>query len=1528
MNRILSSLLLLPLALGAADFRLVNIFPYSPGNEAQVAADMKAYAARTGERETLYSLSFHPEGKPARVKADQLLDSYRKLNAALKGSDVRLGVLIQSVLGHWPRHDEHSESWDCTVTVRGKTTPRFCPDSPGFRDYVTYFVTELAKERPAFVLGDDDIHFKDECCCRLHAAKFNALMGTDYGPEELAKAVDASRTGDPVWSAFLRIQRESMTGLCAHIRAAIDAVDPTIPAGMCMSGAEYRFIGDLAAAIAAKGQRPWARIANTGDYREYRDLDFSDYSSRSLMFAAIYGGACDLYDESDVFPHTLWYRSSSCLHAKLTTAQMAGLQGGLVWFAGAHKGGSPVADEYMRVLERNRGFRRAFGAAIEGTRLDGFSVFVPTNFPNWHFTGKDFSSREGFLASAHWGRDFGGVFGVPYRMTTDAFEKDAVYALAGRRTVERLSDGQLKAILSARVLLDGDATLAVADRGFADLLGVRPVHRKFSCTREAMADGSIVPMAFLPDAPRNETPFFESPAAKAEVLSWLEYVPFAGSKEVRRVAPGAVRYVNALGGRVVSTAYPVDLFVEPHVGAYWNHTLHFSHLTESRKRWFERMLSEAYGTDLPVASADDRDIYLLSRTAKDGSRIILLVNQNRDALEGVRLRFARPPARIERLTGEGAWEPVSFVANGGEVKLDLTLACYETLVLRTRPSSAYEFSDNQPLTLAKTPSLAAADGATLEFRMRLEKGDNPLKTFVFAYGKTGAPGSFHLAFNAGGYDRRLLGVFETSDGPNGAETDDFAFDDGKWHDVAFVIDRTAKGDGVTRLYLDGRPFTTSRGWRSGMSHDAPTPFTDATLTVGSDAEGRFKLRGYVSDVRLTPRALAPEAFARYDGEPSVEPLGPSLQADRHPATFNRQRTTRRYLHGPLSERMLVFFVEGKILVGDVMFPSDRLVSVGAWLLHGDRPFDWRHSEAFTPPDGVPVHGQRYRDGDLEVTLEACAPFGRAPNAFARAVVVNRGTKPIDDTLTVEARLGPERKLVSFWPDIYDCHDPKLADYRTGGTNVWTANGRVFRNGEAFVAFGAQPGVRPVLADKAGAIALPIRLQPGESRTIEYAVGQGEAPATVDFGAVADGVRGNWAKELGRLNKVPSVIADDPEKLRLTKNLVVQLLQCFNRVKGEDLVLFRQGGLSRNIWVGEAETAFEPLARLGDFGDYFRPVLDGYFRTFLTPSGEIDTRRVNWVPWARTTACALQSLAQYCVASGDAGTWRRHRDAAMKAFDFVKAKLDAPREAGLVKGIYPPEAACDWGEIFQAWGSTDVAAMIGLEAFATACETFGDARAKEVRTAAADYRAALAKAMEPFRAAAKDADELYVPLSPDGLDRELVEAYYPLLHHGKFAAAGLLSAAELLKVKTYLERRGQALPERGLYSWMPWTNGWNWFITHSWYTTMGEYHWFRALRAAGEDALAQRILDGFIRYAMTDQCYMTERFTDNSEWCVPWSPNASGNGRLLGILLASEGLRLPEILPRTALPPEDEAPAFLPPEKCREGKPRNEAWAEK
>ena len=80
-------------------FTVLNIAPFQPGSERQLAEEMIEYRERTGNDVVLYSLTLNPEGFPAMKKAGYLIDSYRKLRTALKGSGVRLGVLMQATLG-------------------------------------------------------------------------------------------------------------------------------------------------------------------------------------------------------------------------------------------------------------------------------------------------------------------------------------------------------------------------------------------------------------------------------------------------------------------------------------------------------------------------------------------------------------------------------------------------------------------------------------------------------------------------------------------------------------------------------------------------------------------------------------------------------------------------------------------------------------------------------------------------------------------------------------------------------------------------------------------------------------------------------------------------------------------------------------------------------------------------------------------------------------------------------------------------------------------------------------------------------------------------------------------------------------------------------------------------------------------------------------------------------------------------------------------------------------------------------------
>ena len=80
--------------------------------------------------------------------------------------------------------------------------------------------------------------------------------------------------------------------------------------------------------------------------------------------------------------------------------------------------------------------------------------------------------------------------------------------------------------------------------------------------------------------------------------------------------------------------------------------------------------------------------------------------------------------------------------------------------------------------------------------------------------------------------------------------------------------------------------------------------------------------------------------------------------------------------------------------------------------------------------------------------------------------------------------------------------------------------------------------------------------------------------------------------------------------------------------------------------------------------------------------------------------------------------------------------------------------------------------------------------------------------------------------------------------------------------------------------MPQRNG----DMHVWYTTNPEYYWFLTWLRLGNRERAEEIIQSQIRYSMTEEYYMIERYADNDPWYGPWSPNVSGNGRMILMLL--------------------------------------------
>ena len=762
-------------------------------------------------------------------------------------------------------------------------------------------------------------------------------------------------------------------------------------------------------------------------------------------------------------------------------------------------------------------------------------------------------------------------------------------------------------------------------------------------------------------------------------------------------------------------------------------------------------------------------------------------------------------------------------------------------------------------------SVVGVDRATLSFRVQSPANENPMYVVLAEYGQFLSNNSFRVTFN-GKRERRICGFYGDArvySAPN-------ALDDGRIHHVALDIE-------------PGRMMTL---WLDGEKVDA-VPVPKRGFAVGPLAISQRVVKGSADDAwyyektmwsifrgRITDVSLKPGAYVREAADCQVHDRKLTLPPDpcaMMPA-WERPKTTRRYLQGPFSERILTFWREGKIVFGEVEHRDDwslayeDLRSHAAWLVHGadDEPFDFRTAEMSLPEGGAPEHSQKWRKRELEVELAACAPFGRRPSAFAKLTVRNKGASILRETFAFLLREGQESKLVFDAPDVYRIYNPAISDWADISSNGWWRDGDVMWHGDRFVAFSGSP----FEWDRTkGAVRIAFDIKPGEIKTVEMELGKDERMG-FGYADARKAMRNEWFQEMAKM-RLPVVMTSQTR--RIVRNLAVQMLQCLSMSTNGDFVLPRQGGLQRYVWPGDAECFLEGLDAIG-YGEYVAKAIDFYYGHCQREGGEAGPFRNNW---AGDTASVLKTFARHCCVTGDADCWRKWRMAAFKAFGWIESK----RIEGA--GLFPAMKATDHPAVLRAWGSTDMKGLEAYAALARAAARFGDARADEVSMAESSYRAAIGKVMNVCRAKASGKDEFEVPMTAEGNDDMFLESFMFYLHPGIFVENGFLTADEMSRLRTWLIRRGYA-NVNGLYgsqlSRDPACRN------HIWYTTWAELQWFRGWRSVGRNDLACLCRDACLKYALTDEFYVGERYHDANPWFYPWSPNASGAGRIVLMLL--------------------------------------------
>lgn len=661
------------------DYAFFNIVSIQSGKENMdtLVRDILEYRQRTGCRLVLPSLSFHPDAKDPMVKANRLLAGYRSLKQRLAGTDVELGVLVQSVMGHWANDAKGLPPWTRTIDINGKPW-RFCPLDPAFRDYIVYFVTELAKEGPVVMLTDDDLLSKNaaECFCPLHTAEANRRLGTKMTSEEYRAAVKAARGGDEAFAktkaVFDDLAVEITSGTGRLIREAVDKVDPSIRAGACQGVPPYTRGVEAARALAAKGQPTLMRLG-TCAYRERSAKDFVRYMLSTFEKECLARDIDVRLDESDTYPHNLWSMSATTFRAKIALAAMSGLNGSKIWFVNMHKGRIEVPRGYTDVIAQWGPYYQALAREVKGSRQAGFVAIAHRGDP----------SADKTTSYLTWGDRFGGTFGIPWRCEGAFGDKGSIYTLADAEDVARCTDAELRELLSGKLIVDGRAATALNARGFSKLLGVeavpsggrealelakkgRKIDKAFGITevRECLV-GSDQPVLYLRTG---STPVLQNLAEGAKVFS-----TYVSGKDAGK--PAAVFFENELGGRVLTASLDLGLeSFEPWCRRGYE---------EPRRAWFWAALDLVGGAQYPYAVVNPQNMACVWRTKPDGTDLLTVWNVHYDPAVP-RLRCARRPSKVETLGRDGAWRELACPWQDGVLTVPVELLTYGFVTLRLK----------------------------------------------------------------------------------------------------------------------------------------------------------------------------------------------------------------------------------------------------------------------------------------------------------------------------------------------------------------------------------------------------------------------------------------------------------------------------------------------------------------------------------------------------------------------------------------------------------------------------------------------------------------------------------------------------------------------------------------------------------------------------------------------------------------------------------------------------------------------------
>lgn len=623
---------------------------------------------------------------------------------------------------------------------------------------------------------------------------------------------------------------------------------------------------------------------------------------------------------------------------------------------------------------------------------------------------------------------------------------------------------------------------------------------------------------------------------------------------------------------------------------------------------------------------------------------------------------------------------------------------------------------------------------------------------------------------------------------------------------------------------------------------------------------------------------------------------------KHESQWQRPKTTKVYLHRPLSERLALLCPDFKLLNLSLLDNGTHVgqPGLGILFLHGEDMtcFDLDETHFSSVTGGVPIY-EIHNRAVCDVKLEAFCTGGRNPTICFRLTLTNDLPVPVQDCIGIMPRSGQEKYMLNQ-------HQEGYSPYRPNYKN-WFMLKRTWKQSDANTA-ASDLGYLKVMTD--GKSATPVwitdskhghqfeatdyfrfdyHLESGESLQIFGALRAKELPELADYAVQRDEAEAFW-------NDLTAGIRIRPDTSNSVYQAVfchaaVQCMQMLAHYEGSDLVTARQGDVGRFIWPYEGAQVLIMLDRLGltaHTGEAYRC----YCERWLIREGEDKGKIQSNAGWENFTGSVIWGISEHLKCVQNEREFAYFLPHLLEMRDWIQRKRLAPRDVGY-QGIFPAGKGSDWSEVGQFWTYTDSHNAMALKSMYEMLEQYAHAEAAPTKALYEDYRETLIRIRDEIYAG-HEQDEAYIFPHMLGIPFEDSENYSYYTDGAPYLLyTGIIEPGSRMhrQMEQFFRSRGQF--ERGLTGRMTscsslWDEAYFGGYGDVWYTMQSETYWLKAWMKTGEIEKARETLDACLYYGMTPEYIVAERYCSINPWYSPWQPNGSGSARVLEMMLAYFG----------------------------------------